>query len=310
MTGPGGAVRASSADPSPTGAGDPCATAAFRAAVLARFAPTAVVPARSSRPDDPPGGWRPAWDYLRPDSSDLGGLLARERRVRDAPTDGIAGSLVVLEYARLVSWPVLSAAVREGRWLDPAADNVRVHLVGPPPGRVGFVRPPTRCPVGVRTVIGALLDDHLAHLVEAVHLSTRVGRRVLWGNVAAAVGGAFLALSWLMPERDHFLDHAARYLNADPRLHGLVDLAGAAHGGQTWMTIGRRACCLAFRCGPGPVTGPGGPQAGSRRHYCGTCPVLTEADRAHRFRIAANRYAELDPAPPIRRSARGTGERI
>lgn len=303
MTGPGAAVRASPTDPS--------AAAAFRAGVLARFTPTPVVPGNPSRPDDPPGGWRPSRDYLRPHSSDLGELLAQERHVRDAPTDGIAGSLVVLEYARLVSWPVLSAAVREGRWLDPGADNVRVHLVGPPPRRVGFVRMPTRRPVGVRTVIGALLDDHLAHLVEAVHLSTRVGRRVLWGNVAAAVGGAFLALSWSMPERDHFLDHAARHLDADPRLHGLVDLAAAAHGGQTWMTIGRRACCLVFRCGPGPgpVAGPDGHPAGSRRHYCGTCPVLTEADRTHRFRIAATRYAELDPPPPNRRSARGTGEK-
>jgi hypothetical protein len=78
------------------------------------------------------------------------------------------------------------------------------------------------------------------------------------------------------------VDAARAALSADPRLHGLVDIVVGEHGGERWMRVVRRGCCLAFRCSP--------PRAQLLLH---TCPLVDEATRRARFENAAAHYREL-----------------
>lgn len=247
--------------------------------VAARFTVTTVAA------DDP--GWWPAAGVLVPGGR-LATLVAGERAARGAPSDAVAGSLLVLEYARLLGWPVLGAAVRRGCWPDPAAVQVRLAVVDGRLGRVGFAGG-RECRGGAREALAALLDRHLGSLVAAVHARTRAPLRTLWGDVAAATAGALLALSWTMPDRAGLVAATRAVLDAEPRLCGLVAVtaSGVASGPagaecEEWMRAARRSCCLAFRCAP-----PHG-------HWCGTCPVLGEEDRLRRFRDAAARYRTLE----------------
>ncbi|MGD9529109.1 IucA/IucC family C-terminal-domain containing protein [Pseudonocardia sp.] len=223
-------------------------------------------------------GWWPAAELSH---GRLAAAVAAERAARGAPSDAVAGSLLVLGYSRLLGWPVLGGAVQEGRWPDPALTGVSVRAERDRVIGVGF---PDAAPRGgdVGRALAALLDEHLDPLVAAVHALTRAPLRVLWSNVAAALAGALLALSWTLPERAGMAAPTRSLLDAEPRLRGLVTVAVSAQGGEDWMRVVRRGCCLAFRCAP-----PHG-------HWCGTCPVLDEAERERRFQEAAARYRVLE----------------
>ena len=225
-------------------------------------------------------GWAPARALADPASAVLTELLATWRTTRLA-SDAVAASLMLLEYTRVLAWPVLACALRHGTWLDPSPDNVRLD-VGALRLRLGFVHGPEPGPPDVADqVLPAVLDRHLDPLVAALRARTRAGRRTLWSNVAAGIAGGYLALSWTQPDRAHYVDPARAALSADPRLRGLVDVTVAEQGGADWMRIVRRGCCLAFRCGP------------PRAHFCGTCPLVDETARRERFANAAAHYREL-----------------
>jgi ferric iron reductase protein FhuF len=224
-------------------------------------------------------GWWPATELLC--HGRLAGAVAAERAARGAPSDAVAGSLLVLEYSRLLGWPVLGGAVREGRWPDPAVIGVSLRAEHDRVIGAGFPDAASRRG-DVGQALAALLDEHLDALVAAVHARTRAPRRILWSNVGAALAGALLALSWTLPERAGLVAATRSLVEAEPRLRGLVTVAVSAQGGEDWMRVVRHGCCLAFRCAP-----PHG-------HWCGTCPVLDEAERERRFREAAARYRVLE----------------
>ena len=225
-------------------------------------------------------GWTPTHALADPTSAALTDLLATWRTTRLA-SDAVAASLMLLEYTRVLAWPVLACALRHGTWLDPALANVRLDG-GAPRLRLGFARGPQPGPADVADrVLPALLDRHLDPLVAALCARTRAGRRTLWSDVAAGIAGGYLALSWTRTDPAHYVDAARAALSADPRLHGLVDVMVGVQGGARWMRVVRRGCCLAFRCGP--------PHA----HFCGTCPLADEAVRQERFENAAAHYREL-----------------
>ncbi|MGE3287487.1 MAG: IucA/IucC family C-terminal-domain containing protein [Pseudonocardia sp.] len=225
-------------------------------------------------------GWWPAAELLCRDGR-LAAAIAAERAARGAPSDAVAGSLLVLEYSRMLGWPVLGGAVREGRWPDP--DPAGVLLCGERGRvvRVGF--PDARPRDGdVGQALADVLDGHLDELVAAVHAGTRSPLRTLWSNVAAALAGALLALSWTLPQRAGLAATTRSLLDAEPRLRGLVTVAVSAQGDEDWMRVVRNGCCLAFRC------------AAPHGHWCGTCPVLDDAERERRFQEAAARYRVLE----------------
>jgi ferric iron reductase protein FhuF len=229
-------------------------------------------------------GWAQARDLTEPGQPVLEALLARWRTARSASAP-VAASLLLLEYTRVLTWPALACALRQRTSLDPALDNVRLDT-GSPRLRLGFVRGPRSGPPDVaEQVLLAVLDTHLDPLVAALRARTRAGRRTLWSNVAAGIAGGYLALSWTLPDRARHVDAARAAIDADPRLRGLVEVTVGEQGGAAWMRVGRRACCLAFRCAP--------PHA----HFCGTCPLVDEAARRERFERAAAQYRELTADP-------------
>ena len=119
-----------------------------------------------------------------------------------------------------------------------------------------------------------LFDGHLGPLVEALYDLAPVGRRLLWGNVAAATAGGFATLS-ARPVRpfdpDHVLPEATRLLDAsDSPTAGLVELFPVAHRGGTRLFVRRQTCCLRYRLSDAPPT-------------CLSCRLLPEPDRRRRI---------------------------
>jgi ferric iron reductase protein FhuF len=121
-----------------------------------------------------------------------------------------------------------------------------------------------------------LFDGHLAPLVEALHELAPVGRRLLWGNVAAAVAGGFAALSALPRhpfDPDHLLPEAARLLDVPGApTEGLAELFPVAHDGGTRLFVRRLTCCLRYRLPDAPPT-------------CLSCRLLPESERTRRIAV-------------------------
>jgi ferric iron reductase protein FhuF len=130
-----------------------------------------------------------------------------------------------------------------------------------------------------------LFDGHLAPLVEALHDIAPIGRRLLWGNVAAATAGGFAALSALpdLPfDPDHLLLEARRLLDrpGSPTA-GLVELFPVPHGDGTRLFVRRQTCCLRYRLPDAPPT-------------CLSCRLLPERERQRRIGLRLNAEAEAE----------------
>jgi hypothetical protein len=119
-----------------------------------------------------------------------------------------------------------------------------------------------------------LFDGHFAPLVEALHDLVPVGRRLLWGNVAAATAGGFAALSTLdhYPfDPEHLLPEAARLLDQPGSpTEGLAELFPVPHDGGTRLFVRRQTCCLRYRLPDAPPT-------------CLSCRLLPESERRRRI---------------------------
>ena len=69
-----------------------------------------------------------------------------------------------------------------------------------------------------------------------------VSRKLLWGNVAAAINGAVLSIRAARPE----LTQRATTLAGDL----LRDLPAGSYTGQVGVDLRRRSCCLYYRASP------------------------------------------------------------
>jgi len=127
-----------------------------------------------------------------------------------------------------------------------------------------------------------LFDGHLGPLVEALHDIAPIGRRLLWGNVAAATAGAFAALSATAPwrhEPDRLLDDARRLLDhPGSPTSGLAELFPVPHDDATRLFVRRQTCCLRYRLPDAPPT-------------CLSCRLMPEPERRRRIAL------RLQPSP-------------
>lgn len=258
-------------------------TGSVQSQIARRFTPTV----RQAEP-----GWITA-ETLISDPARLSILLEAQRRTPRGYNDTAAGSLLVLEYSRLLTWPVLGTRLSDGALLDPGTSNVIVRHKALEPGGLAFQAGPrclapyegsaTTASPSDRGPLDSAVDglvEHLMQLGDAVRRRVRIGQRTVRANIAAAVAGGLLALSWLYPPRDRYLPLALRLIDNQPELRGLVDLTGVDHDRRPWMAMARNACCLAY--GEGPP-----------HDYCGTCPILDEYERVERFHHTASRYLVL-----------------
>jgi ferric iron reductase protein FhuF len=130
-----------------------------------------------------------------------------------------------------------------------------------------------------------LFDGHLGPLVEALHELAPVGRRLLWGNVAAAVAGGFAALSALPThpfDPEHLLLEAPLLLDRPGcPTEGLAELFPVPHGGGTRLFVRRQTCCLRYRLSDAPPA-------------CLSCRLLPEAERVRRIGLRLDAEAEAE----------------
>lgn len=218
---------------------------------------------------------------------------------RTAGTDDIAvaASLLFQAWAVSVTRPVISGLVGARRVTDLGADNTELLFdeEGRPAG-ASAMTPRYAALAGDREAAAdpwaeiiddedalfawarsRLFDGHLAGLVDAMVDIAPVGRRLLWGNVAAATAGAFAALSAAqLPSADlaaQMLLDARRLLHEPGSpIEGLADVFPVDHEGGVRLFVRRQTCCLRYRLPDAPRT-------------CLSCRLLPEAERRRRITL-------------------------
>ncbi|MEV4351115.1 (2Fe-2S)-binding protein [Actinoplanes sp. NPDC049596] len=159
------------------------ATPALRAA--ARFGPYFIW-----EPYEGGDGWRPYGDLLEPDVIGERVEVARDVLVRmanldrDAIEERVVASVTFLGLASRLLSPVLGAAVAGGAL--PVADPAKLWWRPVAGGPIPFAQR------GLQAVEagGALSLELVEPLLEAFRRRFALSGRVLWGNVASALGGA------------------------------------------------------------------------------------------------------------------------
>jgi ferric iron reductase protein FhuF len=185
--------------------------------------------------------------------------LAGERRVPDVAA---ANSALVFDgtgrpVGVVLNAPRFAAVAGDAACSDPAAEPV-ADLAA-------------LCAWTRRQVFGR----HLGPLVEALTAFAPVGRRLLWGNVAAACAGGFAVLSGRGMDAGRLVVDAATFLDPpDAPTRGLAHLVPVEHDGRTYLFVRRETCCLYNRL-------PGAPS-------CLSCRLLDDEERQRRIRIRLN----------------------
>lgn len=218
-------------------------------------------------------GWRPLADL----TSDAAVLRAQVSATRAALADRCAtgcddvderaaASVYLLGLAaRLVS-PVLATAALGG--VVPVLDPRTVHWQVREGGPLGLALTPGAAATGDGAPeLAALVHRHLvepvlAPLVDLARAEFRTSPRVLWGDVASAVGGAVTVLAQAEPTRAQRASAVAAAVLAGGVLAGTARVRGRAP-----FLLARNSCCLYYRV-------PGG-------GTCGDC-VLVHPPRAQR----------------------------
>jgi hypothetical protein len=124
------------------------------------------------------------------------------------------------------------------------------------------------------------VEGHMRPLVLATLSCTRVGKRLLWGNVAASAAVAFRTLEGLLGSELKPLGERFFQL-APPELHGLGNFATVEHTGRSAWYWERRSCCLYDRL-PGKVR-------------CTDCPKISPEERRAAYRAALMGQCRVPP---------------
>jgi len=218
---------------------------------------------------------------------------------RTAGTDdlAVATSLFCQAWAASVTRPAIAGLVRSRRVADLSAANTVLTFDGE--GRPGGASPTTPRYAALSTDREAaadpeadivndddalfawarsrLFDGHLATLVDALAGIAPVGRRLLWGNVAAATAAAFAALSAAeLPSarRAALMLSDVRHLLDEPGspTEGLAEVFPVDHDGGVRLFVRRQTCCLRYRLPDAPVT-------------CLSCRLVPESERRRRIAL-------------------------
>lgn len=200
------------------------------------------------------------------DSDFLAGLVRSDREAPGLDRRDVALSIFVQGYAYRVASVAIGAWVLDGVVLDVSPSNMAFGTKEGRPSRIRFAAYRTAARASdLETLHRALVDRHLAGVVEQARRVMRIGAPLLWGNVGSSCASSFGAL---MGSEDHARVRdsvIAFFRSARPEL--------AASGrvvpvGSLWAWE-RRACCLWYRS---PV--------GTR---CVDCSLWTDEEREQRY---------------------------
>lgn len=239
----------------------------------------------------------------------LSSLIATPEQVRawidadsakcGAPDAQVGASMLVQHVSIVLGGATMASALLHGTL--PLATAERVLVSPSPASRWGFALDTDEFVEGEPSELLTAWVQHwhdgvLGGIVEAVHRSVRVGRRMLADNVAAAAASNLVFLDWWHPEAG--FDRLAPLLASlgDPRIGDATTFSTIRHGDRDGLKADRRSCCLYHQCLP--------------PHWCPSCPKISEAEREQSMRthlghmdaaLAARRQGALPTDPPHRR---------
>lgn len=137
------------------------------------------------------------------------------------------------------------------------------------PAELAVLDPACR-PVDADTIASELFEGHLAPFIAAVRAGTRVGERLLWGNVAASIATIFRAVQSVGPHGDPAVRDRAAELDqvTRPWLDGLGEYSTVEVPDATGWFWTRTSCCLWYRTSNGS--------------YCDDCSLHDPTELAQR----------------------------
>jgi FhuF 2Fe-2S C-terminal domain/Ferric iron reductase FhuF-like transporter len=160
----------------------------------------------------------------------------------------VAASLYAQSYAYRVASLAVAAYALElpSPSCDPAALAIQVQRHRP--ARIAVLDPVCRS-VDASKLARELLDGHLSPFIGTVRESTRIGQRLLWGNVASALASIFGAAHATGPCGDPAVrQRAGTFLAAaEPWLGGLGEWTHLEAPGAFGWYWNRTSCCLWYQ---------------------------------------------------------------
>jgi len=225
---------------------------------------------RVSVGDSADGDWL-ACARLTSDPDALGGLARSTAAGRGTDRDDVAMSLLVQGYAFRIASVAIGAWLLDDVVLDVAPARMAIAIGRDRPNAVRFDEVlSVSADDPLAGLHAALIDGHLAPLVDTAHRACRVGEALLWSNVGASCASAFGAFMGPLPERQgEIRDRAGAFFGS-----ARSELAGSGllvPVGTQWAWE-RRACCLWYKA-----------SGGSR---CADCSLWTGAERGERYAAA------------------------
>lgn len=227
-------------------------------------------------------GWLEVPDLFGP------AVLAAAATAFGTTSPAVAATLLFERYAQRLVAPVLAARYRDRTLLDARLPRIRAHVEGGVLRRLAFAGAPEPIAGAAadEAVLHRLLAGNLDPVADTLHRRARAGRRVLRGAMANAVASALLHLSWPNADRAAHVADALAWLERVPGWADLVDVRARRVGGEPWMYVRRRSCCLAFRTTVNQAR---------EQPYCSSCPVLAPSTTAALFERATTAYAARRP---------------
>ena len=189
-------------------------------------------------------------------------LIANPDRLRaeiDATAAGrltddaqVAASLYVQSYAFRVPSIALAAYALGLPAPSTAPECTAIRITRSRPGELAITDP--HCAVTtVGSLVTQLFDGHLVPFVAAVRSRTRVGERLLWGNVAASIATIFRAVQSCGPFGDPAVRQRAGEFEraAQPWLDGLGGYTTLVTSNGLGWYWDRTSCCLWYQTAEG-----------------------------------------------------------
>lgn len=189
-----------------------------------------------------------------------------------AVPDRVVASIVFLGWATRLISPVIGAAVLGGAVPRLPLDELRwsANDGGPLPLAIRSAR--ARRVTGADECVDLLLRwsirEQIEPLLVAFRTRFRLSSKVLWGNVASAIGGSVRMIGQAAPHRAETAARLAGQVLAVPPLAGTAELVQPDPAVPSWFLV-RRSCCLFYRV----------PGAGT----CGDCVLTPEAVRRRQW---------------------------
>jgi ferric iron reductase protein FhuF len=160
----------------------------------------------------------------------------------------VAASLFAQSYAFRVPSIAVAAYALDLPIPSTAPATTAIRMTRDRPGELAITDMRCRA-TDAAALVNELFAEHLAPFIVAVRETTRIGERLMWGNVAASVATIFRAVQSAGPLGDAAVRARADAFStaARPWLDGLGDYSTIAVPGALGWFWTRTSCCLWYQ---------------------------------------------------------------